>query len=265
MKHFLLATTALVLAGQAQAAERPYSWTGCYIGGHIGQGRTNTRISEPDDTAVNGVQYFAPTGTAIGVRDTGTVGGIQGGCDYQFAQNWLAGVGGDFSWANIDGQTVDPFFAGKNGGPVFLNSKTDRLATVTGRVGFVWDRVLVFGKGGAAWARSTHSIEGLTFWGNPVSGDCLSGGVSVPCNPAGTDKRSGWTLGAGVEWAFAARWSVGVAYDHYDFGTRTISLTDPNGAPGLAGMPVTGPVDVKQTIDTVRLSFNYRLLPWGVR
>jgi hypothetical protein len=41
-----------------------------------------------------------------------------------------------------------------------------------------------------------------------------------------------------------------------------VTLTDPNGA---AGAPVTGPVDVKQTIDTLRVSFNYRFLPWGVR
>jgi outer membrane immunogenic protein len=262
MKHILLATTALVFAGQALAAERPYSWTGCYIGGHIGQGRTNTRISEPDETAFAGSQYFAPVGSSIGVRDTGTLGGIQGGCDYQFAQNWLAGVGGDFSWANIDGQTVDPFFAGKNGDPLLLKSKTDRLGTVTGRVGFVWDRVLFFAKGGAAWAHSKHTIENLSFWGNPVPDFCSGGGGAVACNPTGAQTRSGWTIGGGIEWAFADRWSVGVAYDHYDFGTRSVTLTDPNGA---AGAPVTGPVDVKQTIDTLRVSFNYRFLPWGVR
>ena len=79
MKQILLATTALVFTGQALAAERPYSWTGCYIGGHIGQGRTNTRFSERDDSAINGTgdQYFAPVGTSIGVGDTGIVGGVQ--------------------------------------------------------------------------------------------------------------------------------------------------------------------------------------------
>lgn len=262
MRPILLATTALVFASQAVAAERPYSWTGCYIGGHIGQGRTSTRFTEGDDTVVNGSQYFAPIGTPVRVGDTGGLGGVQAGCDYQFAQNWLAGIGGDFSWAHIDGQTDDPFFAGKNGAPLLLNSTTDRMGTVTGRVGYIWDRVLFFGRGGAAWAHSKYSIQNLTFWGNPVSDWCRVGGVDTACNPSATQTRSGWTVGGGFEWAFADRWSVGIIYDHYDFGTRSVSLTDPN---GRQGVPVTGPVEIKQTIDAVRLSLNYRFVPPGLR
>ena len=43
---------------------------------------------------------------------------------------------------------------------------------------------------------------------------------------AGTDQGrknlTGWTIGAGVEWAFAQNWSAKVEYLHADFGHPTI-------------------------------------------
>ena len=35
-----------------------------------------------------------------------------------------------------------------------------------------------------------------------------------------SQSRSGWTFGAGVEYAFAPNWSAFVEYNHFDFGTK---------------------------------------------
>ena len=172
MKRVLLASTALVLAGQALAAEPRPSWSGCYVGGHVGIGWGRADISEPTEPSF---QYFAPAKTPIGVNtDAGALGGAQMGCDYQFAQNWVAGIRGEFSWADIQGQTADPFFAGKSGRTILLNAKTEWMATLTGRIGYAWDRWLLYGKGGAAWARHKYSIQNLTFWGNPTIEFCVN-------------------------------------------------------------------------------------------
>jgi outer membrane immunogenic protein len=261
MKRLLLASAAVLVAGQVQAAEPRYSWTGCYVGGHVGGARNNVRFSEPDETAIFGAQYFAPIGSAISVKQSGGLGGIQAGCDYQFAQNWLAGVGGDLSWANLDGTTADPFFAGKTGEPITLNAKTDRMSTITARVGYAWDRWMVFARGGFARAHNKYSISNLSFFGNPTPDFCATGGPAIACNPAASQTRSGWTVGGGVERALTDHWTVGVEYSHYDFGTRSVVLTEANGIGGT----IQGPVFVKQTVDAVKLSVNYRFTPPGVR
>lgn len=164
MKSVLMATTALVVFGGAALAADlpqrmplkarafapvPFSWTGCSIGGHAGAGWSHTDYSDPN---VNGVTTIAGPGQgSIGLdQNAGFLGGAQVGCDYQFASNWVVGLAGDFSWANIDGQATDPFFAGKNGNPITLHAKTNYVADVTGRIGYAWDRYLFYGKGGAA-------------------------------------------------------------------------------------------------------------------
>jgi outer membrane immunogenic protein len=264
MKRLLLASTALALGGPALAADLParmplkapiaavsrYSWTGCYVGGHIGAGWGRAHLAEP-----NG--FIAPAGTVLDVvEDAGFLGGGQVGCDYEFANNWVIGAAGDFSWANIQGQSIDPFFMGKS--PVFLNSpiplnaKTEWLATATARVGYAWDRWLVYGKGGLAWAHDRYSIQNAVAWGTPGS-LCFANFIAIACNPSGSDTRNGWTLGLGVEWAFANNWSAGLEFDHYGFGTRTVSLTDPNVPTGSPSEPV----NIKQRIEAVTLSLNY--------
>jgi outer membrane immunogenic protein len=48
-------------------------------------------------------------------------------------------------------------------------------------------------------------------------------------DPTATVNRTGWTVGGGVEWAFAPQWSVNLESNYYEFGTQTIILT--NAAP----------------------------------
>ena len=151
----------------------------------------------------------------------------------------MLGIEAEYAWANIDGLALDPFFANKNGDPQLLGAETRGLGSVTGRVGYAFDRFLVYGKGGAAWAHDQYSA-GLFFLG--------FAGVT---NFTASESRVGWTVGAGVEYAFWDRWSVKLEYNHYEFGDQRVNLFDPV---GLAIVPT----DIDQRIDTVKIGINYR-------
>lgn len=256
MKKLLLASSALAFAGSAFAADLPprmavkapvvaavpFTWTGCYLGAEGGYG-WGTKDFSPAEAG-----SFAPLGQTVRVKPQGGLAGGDIGCNYQFNGNWVVGIEGNYDWANIKDSAADPFFGGKN---LFnaLSSKTDALASVTGRVGYAFDRVLFYGKGGGAWARDRYDIITIPLIGQIV------GGPSFVITPArdftNTETRFGWTLGVGAEWAFADSWSAKIEYDHYDFGNRRNNLFDPTGV---------GPVlaDIKQRIDTVKVGINYR-------
>jgi hypothetical protein len=85
------------LSASALAADQPtktpavnpvYSWTGCYLGGHVGGGWGRTDFSDPDR------EFVTTPGKAIRVGTNGVLGGGQVGCDWQFAPNWVIGIEG---------------------------------------------------------------------------------------------------------------------------------------------------------------------------
>ena len=129
MKKLLLASSTLVFAGDPRwppicrpvfPAKAPvvapvaYSWTGCYLGGHVGAGWSRTGYSEPNGA----FPVLGPPGYGFTTKgDAAVLGGVQAGCDYQFAGNWVIGIGGDFSWTDIKDSGIDPFFGGKTALP----------------------------------------------------------------------------------------------------------------------------------------------------
>jgi outer membrane immunogenic protein len=278
MKKLLLLSSAIVVAGPAFAADMPvkarpiaavpYSWTGCHVGGHIGGAWDHTTYSDPGTVSPGFLggpalgQNFAPLGTSFAVNGDGSfLGGVQAGCDYQFASHWVIGFGGDVSWTNLNSLANDPFFNGKNGQPIALTSRTNEIATITGRVGYAWDRVLFYGKGGAAYAHDKYSSNNANGITNTFFG-CDNGnpaGAFVDCRVAGTADRWGWTAGVGVEWAFATNWSAMVEYDHYGFDTKTIAMSATNNS--FPVIPAN--LNVRHDIDTVKVGINYRFWSAG--
>ena len=275
MKKFLLLSSAIVAAGPALAADLPakappmaapvpYSWTGCHVGGHIGAGWDHTTYSDPG-TLLPAIPPFIPAGLNQNFAGPGQafsangqaafLGGVQAGCDYQFDSHWVLGIGGDISWTNLSSVTNDPFFRGKNGNPVAFSARTDDIATLTGRVGYAWDKVLFYGKGGAAFAHDKYAQNNSAAINNAIFGCTPVGAVGFfGCNTAGSADRWGWTAGVGVEWAFATNWSAMIEYDHYGFDTRTLSMSVINNS--VAVLPAN--LNVRHDIDTVKVGINYR-------
>ena len=212
----------------------PFSWTGCYIGGNIGGGWGRETASAPT---------LAP-GISVSGDTSGVVGGGQVGCNYQFAPNWVIGIEGDGEAASIKGDVTESvsFTDPRTGGPNTVtgtaHAQTDWIASATGRLGWTWNRVMLYAKGGVAWA------------GDRYSADLAAFNEHIETRVA----RPGWTVGGGVEWAFWHNWSAKVEYDYYDFSTRNLTL------PGtIFGIPEVVPgINIKENISTVKFGINYR-------
>ncbi len=179
-----------------------FSWTGCYVGAHVGWGWGHANHSQGSFTSgvvtANG-----------GVNTNGALFGGQVGCNYQFAGNWVAGIQGDFAGTDFNGKGNDPFgdFDGES-----IALKTEWLASVTGRIGWTaWNnQALFYVKGGGAWIRNQ--------WDATRTETALDGSSTIGLF---SENRSGWTVGGGVEWMFVPHWSVFLEYNYMGFGSRS--------------------------------------------
>jgi outer membrane immunogenic protein len=208
------------------AAPVQFSWTGCYIGGHLGG-----VVSQDTTTGV--------LGNSNSFSSTGFVGGGQIGCDYQFAPGWVAGIEGRAAWTSLKNSHAGVVrnLALGTAIPSQFTLSNDFLASATARLGYsVADRWLVFVRGGGAW---THEKIDIAFTN-------LAG---IPVDPSETTTRTGWTVGTGVDWAFAPNWSAHLEYNYYDFGSRTATVTSPTNI-------VTVP-SLKDRIHAVTTGVNY--------
>ena len=229
----LVVVAGLFAAGAAFAADLPvkapyrapppvaaFSWTGCYVGGNVGG-----LWARKDWT--NAV------GTPLGGHDAdGWLGGVQAGCNYQVG-GWVFGIQGDYDWTNAKGSSPNPVIIGDSD-----ETRIKSLASVTGRIGYAWDRLLVYVKGGGAWERNDYRVF-VTATGATVF--------------TGRDTRSGWTVGGGAEYAFN-NWLSGFAeYDYYDFGTRGVGFFDANGG-------FFGTANIREHKHVAKVGLNLR---WG--
>jgi opacity protein-like surface antigen len=256
MRKLLLANfaaLATIMAGSAQAADLPiakapppvprFSWTGCYLGGHIGGGWAKKDITDPVQL-VQDSPVFLGAGSTVGVTTVspspnGVVIGGQIGCDYQFASNFVIGVEGAASGSTMR-STRNAFLPLGNPDIALVKATTDFLPSLTARIGYAFDTVLVYARGGGALAGDKYEVSG-TF-------------IGAPYDFKGNDNRYGWIVGGGVDWAFDPHWSVNFEYDYYHFGHGNVMMFD-----GIN--TVSGVVDVRQTVQVAKVGFNFHL--WG--
>jgi outer membrane immunogenic protein len=231
-----------ILAGSAMAADMPtkvstyrpevFSWSGFYIGGHLGYGSSSNDWNILDVGSTGNKTFNLGSGTI-----NGALGGVQVGVNWQTGPVVL-GVEADFSWADMSGETCNFVL----GGSFLCSSKVQRFGTITGRIGGAFDRTLFYLKAGGAWVRDTHTV-GI------VAGDTFEATTSK--------SKWGWTGGAGVEYAITHNWSAKFEYDFLLFGAERYTFDF-----STAGSPTVFDADIKQRIHTVKLGFNYRF-DWG--
>jgi outer membrane immunogenic protein len=248
MRKFILAGISMVaLAAALQpaaAADLPvayrapqsyviFTWTGFYFGAHGGGGwgQKDTTIAP---FAFGGALFTSP-GTTIDI--SGGLAGGQIGANYQ-AGSWVLGVEADASWANLTGNTACA--TGIVGVAGNCHAKVDALGTFAGRLGFALDRLLLFGKAGAAFADDKYDITSIAAYKS-------------------NETRWGWMAGAGVEYSFADSWSAKVEYNYLDFGTRAVRFTDTTGILFLD-------TNIRERIHVAKVGINYRFgwAPVGV-
>jgi len=166
-----VALCALAIAPTANAADMPirgpqykyappplavFNWSGFYVGAHVGYGFN-------DDL-------------------DGFLGGFQAGYNWQLSQNIVFGLEADISGTDMNGTP--------GGSPVHI----DYLGTARARIGYAWDRTMLYGTGGFAFART--GVLGVH------------------------DNETGWALGAGLEWAYSNAWTLKAEYMYHDLGAN---------------------------------------------
>jgi outer membrane immunogenic protein len=208
----------------------PFTWSGFYIGANIGA--VWGRSSATDDPTKSTDLWIG--GTAVGSVDansTGIIGGLQLGYNWQFA-SLVVGLEGDISVSSLDHTsrvTTSP------GGIDTYQSQLSTLGTVRGRVGWAFDRLLVYGTGGVAFA----SLKDKYF--DPPS---VIGFTNSPSSGV-----TGWTAGGGIEYAFADHWTVRGEYLHVGFSDRSA---------GVVAILSAYTFTFKDSVDIARVGINYK-------
>jgi outer membrane immunogenic protein len=238
-----------VSVGTASAADLParpypkvlpvvapiYNWSGFYIGVNGGGGSARKCWD------INNALGVVVASTAEGCHDaTGGVAGGQIGYRLQ-AGSWVFGVEAQGDWADLKGSNNTLLLPAAFRFIANNNTKVDAIGLFTGQVGYAWNNVLWYVKGGAA---ATHDKYNGRFLG--VTFDTAS------------ETRWGGAVGTGVEIGFAPGWSVAVEYDHLFMGSRNNTFTFTTAAaPTFTG---TSRIDnIRQDVDmgTVRVNYTF--------
>jgi outer membrane immunogenic protein len=213
-----------------------YDWSGFYIGLNGGGGSSHNCWS-----VTNSLGTLVPATPSEGCHDaTGGLVGGQVGYRWQVT-NWVIGLEAQGDWADLKGSNTSA--TGTFGRLPFSNqTKIDAIGLFTGQVGYAWNNVLWYVKGGAAVTHDKY---------NGVSQ------FAVGAFPAGfafdqaTESRWGGAVGTGIEFGFAPNWSVALEYDHLFMGSSDLNLITPAGAFDRTDR-------IKQDVDMGTVRVNYR-------
>jgi outer membrane immunogenic protein len=280
------AAAADVIPGAPAPPPLQCIWCGWYAGANVG----GTWGGDPVtiNTVPAGINSIAPpvvfsalsvpaassaSGT-FGPDKGGFIGGGQAGYNWQFG-SWVAGMETDFqgvtggkSFAGT-GAANSPLAAAGTDNTTFTASKMlNYLGTVRARSGYaVVPTLLAYATGGLAYGGASGTAGFTT-----TNAAFPPHGLSPAWGTAGSYSSilAGWTLGAGLEWMFAAGWSAKVEYLYYDLGTVSYGI----GTSGTVVLPgfvpagtnwftnvSTASTRYNGSIARIGLNYQFNLLP----
>jgi outer membrane immunogenic protein len=203
-----------------------YDWSGFYLGLNGGGASSRECLTI---TADNGAPV---TPNSEGCHNaTGGFAGGQVGYRWQFA-NWVFGVEAQGDWADLKGSNASLTVLT----PATNQTKIDAFGLFTAQVGYAWNNVLLYVKGGAAVTDNKYS----TFFT----------ATGVVYNQA-SDTRWGGAAGTGIEVSFAPNWSFAVEYDHLFMGRPNVTFP-------ATGSAVSRADNIAQSVDMGMVRVNYR-------
>jgi outer membrane immunogenic protein len=170
------------------------------------------------------------------------LGGGQAGCNWQ-SGTIVVGLEGDFDYfhskSNFFNDT-DPPLGNGNSFVVGQVLTTDYLATIRPRIGIAADRNFAYITGGAAFTDASYTESYSDSGGNTGSATA-------------SKFLTGWTVGAGWEYAWADHWTIRFEYLFAAFPTT--SATGVIAGPGGTN-PLHGSADL--VIQVARAGMNFK-------
>jgi outer membrane immunogenic protein len=191
----------------------PFSWTGLYLGANLGGGWASGTLND----------NF--TGASVGTGSSGVVGGGKLGYNYQTG-NFVLGA----EW-NFEGSSLN---ATRSAGILQGSANTNWITTVAGRFGVAANNWLYYGKAGGAWVGNSATLT------NTATGASVSS----------SNTNGGWLVGAGVEWAFAPRWSTSLEYNYIGLNSWNVNST--------VFAPAADRFSVNRNVQTLLVGLNYK-------
>jgi outer membrane immunogenic protein len=224
-----------------------YDWTGIYVGFHVGGGMLTDSVSQ------NGVSpNNFNLGSSGNLRPAGVIGGGQIGANYEFAP-WVVGIEGTWTDSAISGSTLIPCSGCTVAVPPSLTMSIPNerftshalwFAALTGRVGYAANDWLFYAKAGGAWMHVSYT-EDLIGGGLSTAVPAIASGTTVNTQVI-SDNRSGFTVGAGIEFGLVENLSGKIEYDFYDFGSKNYNFN------------AITPVSVRSNLHALTVGLNYK-------
>jgi high affinity Mn2+ porin len=178
-----------VLPVKAAARPQAYDWNGFYFGGHVGYGSGHAGTTVWDPGATPGANTFG-----------GLIGGVQLGYNVVLPSRILLGLETDLTFANVTESNAIVATA-----PTARSNVTEQYdysGTVRARLGYVRDSWMIYATGGYAFA-------GTRVLNEPPTSD----------QEKKLNTRSGWSVGAGAEYALSPHWSARLEYLYNQYNT----------------------------------------------
>jgi outer membrane immunogenic protein len=213
-----------------------YNWTGFYVGANVGGGWKDRNFDFTANDAASAALFdpgppFGLNGAPrpVSFKPSGALGGVQAGYNWQWDRNWLVGAEADFSWANIKGSgSANAVMAGQ---PTIIpvDEHIKWFGTVRARLGYLpTENLMAYLTGGFAYGRVEHTgsyTQTAGGLGLPVGGFGVGCALGVTCfsGSSGTT-ATGWTAGAGLEYAFTRNVTFKAEYLYVDLGN--VALTE---------------------------------------
>lgn len=215
-----LGVAAVAAVTPAANAQTPLpSWTGYYIGAHVGYRTANADFNSNSFTTVTPGSTFTIPGLIASLNPDGGIGGAHVGYNFQFNPSWLFGIEGDWTW----GRSKERFASSGSGVDTSTDAFTFRRnseltltwqGTIRARSGVVFDRWLFYVTGGAAFQHVR--------WFDTITVNTIAPTQTLSNFSSASKTLTGWVVGAGIEQMLAQNFTWRIEYLYEDFSDFTV-------------------------------------------
>lgn len=231
----------MALKAQPAVTHTP-NWAGFYAGLNIGAiaDHSHQTAFAPATSASGNYCWISDCNFANSQAAVGLLGGVQIGYNFQTGPV-VYGLEADFDLSNAS-KTTSSTNAYTFAGNATSKTGVESFNTVRLRLGYTFDRTIIYATGGLAYAKMRNTFQGG------------SGGIATPAYSwSDTGWRTGYTIGGGLEYMFDSRWSVKGEALYYGLGSKDhVSV----GSPG-PGFDIATGLNDRMTGVVARVGLNY--------